>query len=140
MPGVINFRILRGIFCVEDMSSYPLNGDVGNQVSGWEQTPSYAPTPRNFGREPTPSVFCPSPAYTYGDPSSPSHLPALYCLGFLEDTGLNRRGTHGDTPESIAYLIEWKVAHQFLFREYIILHTVHKIDHRSLSLSEPCLS
>lgn len=110
MPDVINFRILGGIFCLEDMSSYPLNGDVSNQVSGWEQTPSYAPTPGNFGREPTASVFCPSPAYTYGDPSSPSHRPASYCLGFLEDTGLNRRGTHnGDTPESIAYLIEWKV-------------------------------
>lgn len=107
MPDVINFRILGGIFCLEDMSSYPLNGDVSNQVSGWEQTPSYAPTPGNFGREPTPSVFCPSPAYTYGDPSFPSHRPASYCLGFLEYTGLNRRGTHnGDTPESIAYLIE----------------------------------
>lgn len=78
-------------------------------MSRWEQTPSYAPTPGDFGRERTPSV-CSSPVYTYGDRSSPSHRPASDCLGFLDDTELNWGGTyHEDTPKSIDYLVEWKV-------------------------------
>lgn len=79
-------------------------------MSRWERSPSYVPTPGNFGHEQTPSVFCPSPAYSYGDRSSSSHRPTSDRLGFLEDTELNRRDTtHADTSKSIKYLIEWKV-------------------------------
>lgn len=67
-----------------------MNSDITNQVSRWEQAPLYAPAPGDFGREQTPSVFCLSPAYTYGDPSSPSHRPGSDNLGFLDDTALNR--------------------------------------------------
>lgn len=67
-------------------------------------------TPGNFGHEQTPSVSCPSPAYSSGDRSSSSHRPTSDCLGFLEDTELNRRGaTQANISESIKYLIEWKV-------------------------------
>ena len=102
------------------MSSYPLNSDVATQPSRWEGTPSHAPTPGDFGRERTPSVFCSSPAYTYGDPSSPSHRPASDHLGFLEDTELDPQGIHnGGATESIKSLIEWKVTlnNRFLARD-----------------------
>jgi len=101
MPDGINIRVLSCIFRLEEMSS--------THVSRWEWTPSYAPTPGDFGREWTPSV-CPSPAYTYSDRSSPSHRPAPDCLGFLDDTELNWGRTYNeDTPKSIDYLVEWKV-------------------------------
>ena len=92
------------------MNSVPLNSGIVTQVSRWEPTPSYAPTPGDFRLERTPSIFCTSPTYTYGDPSSLSHRPASDRLGFLEDTELNRgRTDNDDAPKSINYLIEWKV-------------------------------
>ncbi|EAU30117.1 predicted protein [Aspergillus terreus NIH2624] len=102
--------ILGGIFCLEDKSPDSLNNDIATQISRWERSPSYVPTPGNFGHEQTPSVSCPSPAYSYGDRSSSSHRPTSDRLGFLEDTELNQRDTtQADTFESIKYLIEWKV-------------------------------
>jgi hypothetical protein len=106
---VVNSRILGGILCLEVMSSWPLNTNTATQVSRWDQTSSYTPTPGYFGRERTPSVFCPSPTYTYGDPSPPSQRPASDRLGFLEGTGPNRRGARDGDPESVKYLTEWKV-------------------------------
>lgn len=86
-------------------------------VSRWEQTPSYAPTPGDFGRERTPSV-CSSPVYTYGDRSSPSHRPAPDCLGFLDDTELNWGRTYNeDTPKSIDYLVEVTLNNRILAKD-----------------------
>ena len=105
------FKILGGIFCLEDMRPYPLISDIATEASRWEQSPSNAPTPGDFGREQTPSVSCASSTYSYGDPSSPSHLPTSERLTFFEDTSPNRGGIHYEhTPESMKYLIEWKVA------------------------------
>lgn len=67
----------------------PLNSDFVTQISGWERTPSYCPTPGDFGRERTPSVACPSLAYTHGD-RTPPFWPVLDRLGFLEDTKSTR--------------------------------------------------
>jgi hypothetical protein len=90
------------------MSFVPLNSDFATQISGWERTPSYCPTPGDFGRERTSSVACPSP--TDGDRTSPLHRPVLDRLGFLECTQVNPGvSDNGDTPESIKYVIEWKV-------------------------------
>ncbi|THC94767.1 hypothetical protein EYZ11_005759 [Aspergillus tanneri] len=78
-------------------------------MSGWERTPSYAPTPGDFGRERTPSVYCPSPNHTYGEPSTPLRRTGSGRLGFLDEAEFNSGGTYDeDHPSSIYYLIEWK--------------------------------
>ena len=61
MPDDVNLRVLGGIFCLEEISSVPLNSGIVTQVSRWEPIPSYAPTPGDFGHERTPSIFAPLP-------------------------------------------------------------------------------
>ncbi|KAA8641539.1 uncharacterized protein ATNIH1004_011675 [Aspergillus tanneri] len=101
--------LLGGIYCLEEINSIPINYDFATQVSRWEQTPSYAPTPGNFGREYTPSIYCPSPSRTDGEPSTPLHRLESGRLGFLDDAELNRGAYNEDAPKSTNYLIEWKV-------------------------------
>lgn len=55
-------RLLTGISCLEGMTYTAFIDDdtYRPELPGlWEQTPSYASTPGYFGRECTPSVFCP---------------------------------------------------------------------------------
>lgn len=54
----INLEVFGGIFCLEEMSSVLLNSDMVTQVSRWEPTLSYAPTPGDFGRDVASKTAC----------------------------------------------------------------------------------
>ncbi|KAL2005533.1 hypothetical protein VTN00DRAFT_2744 [Thermoascus crustaceus] len=62
--------LLGGIYCLEEMTLSPLN-DNASQVGTWEHTSAYAPTPGNFGRECTPSIYTLSPDRIFGERSTP---------------------------------------------------------------------
>ena len=108
-PDDSKIRLLNGIYCLEDMTSSLLNNNTASQFSAWERTPSYAPTPGDFGRERTPSKYCLSLNHTYGGGSTPLGHPESCRLGFLDKSEYHD-GTYSEgSPSSIIYLIEWKV-------------------------------
>lgn len=77
----------------------------------WERTPSHAPTPAFFGRQCTPSVFCPSPApeEVLDERLSPPHQTQSSELGFLQVVEQEDGEIQDGQPSCINYLIEWKV-------------------------------
>lgn len=85
------------------------SNNVASQFSEWERTPSYAPTPGNFGRGSTPSEYCLSPNRIIGGRSTPSGHSESRHLGFLEESEYHEGTYDENSPASIKYLIEWKV-------------------------------
>ena len=108
-PDDSKIRLLNGIYCLEDMTSSLLNNNTASQFSAWERTPSYAPTPGDFGRERTPSKYCLSLNHTYGGGSTPLGHPESCRLGFLNKPEYHDGTYNEGSPSSIIYLIEWKV-------------------------------
>ena len=108
-PDDFKIRLLGGIYCLEDMTSSPLNNNAASQFSAWEKTPPYAPTPGDFGRERTPSEYCLSLNHTYGGGSTPLGHPESCRLGFLDEPEYHDGTYNEGSPSSIIYLIEWKV-------------------------------
>ncbi|XHF99663.1 hypothetical protein AWENTII_003192 [Aspergillus wentii] len=108
-----NNRILSGIYCLEEMRFSPFNDDYASQIQqsySWERTPSYAPTPGNFGRDRTPSVFSFSSNREPDERSSPLRQNIPNQLDFLQvDNRGNGTTNDKQPPTSIRYLIEWKV-------------------------------
>ncbi|BAE62811.1 unnamed protein product [Aspergillus oryzae RIB40] len=103
--------LLSGIYCLEGMTFSPYYDDDASQLQPpdpWIQTPSYAPTPGDFGRDRTPSVFCPSPEHVLDEPYTPLHQSQPNHLGFFQEPEERTTRQHRGKP-CIHYTIEWKV-------------------------------
>ena len=93
------------------MALSPLS-DVASQfrrIDPWEQTPSYAPTPGNFGHEHTPSRYSPSP--NHGNRrSTPLRHTSPAQQNFIQGSEWDYGRADGeDQPTFIQYMIEWRV-------------------------------
>lgn len=107
-----SIRLLSGVYCLGGVT-FGSRNDYASQpqlLDLWERTPSYAPTPGNFDRERTPSIFCLSPDRVPDERPSPLHQHLLNQLDFLEvDNRGNGGANDGHPPNCIRYLVEWKV-------------------------------
>ena len=103
--NVLLTRILGGIYCLEGMTFR--DDPQINQSGSWSQTLSFAPTPGDFSRERTPSVFCPSPEHVLDDPHTPFGQSQPNQLGFFQEPERNIRLQ--SEQSYIHYMIEWKV-------------------------------
>lgn len=106
-------RLLTGIYCLEGMTFSPFYDNDASQFQPpdpWIRTPSYAPTPGDFGRERTPSVFCPSPERILDETSTPlrQSQPNNH-FGFQESEQRNGRPCEEQPTTCIHYMIEWRV-------------------------------
>lgn len=107
-----SIRLLSGVYCLGGMTFGSCNNYASQPqlLDPWERTPSYAPTPGNFDRERTPSIFSLSPDRVPDERSSPLHQHLLNQLDFLQVNGRGNRGANDEQPPNcIRYLVEWKV-------------------------------
>ncbi|GFF98316.1 conserved hypothetical protein [Aspergillus udagawae] len=107
--GYKTTHLLGGIFCLDEVTSSPLNNYIASQAGTWGQSPSYAPTPGDFGRERTPSEYSLSPTHRFGERSTP--LPRFQPgrLRFLDDLESDNGSTDDKHPTYMPYVIEWRV-------------------------------
>ncbi|KAF7174073.1 hypothetical protein CNMCM6106_008192 [Aspergillus hiratsukae] len=101
--------LLGGIFALDEVTSSPLNNYVASQAGTWGQSPSYAPTPGDFGRERTPSEYSLSPTHQFGERSTPLPQSQPGRLRFLDDLESDNGATDDEQPTCMPYVIEWRV-------------------------------
>jgi hypothetical protein len=101
------------------VTSSPLNNYIASQAGTWEQSPSYAPNPSDFGHEHTPSEYSLLPNYQFGEhsPRLPQSYPGR--VRFLDDLELDNGVTDDEHPTSMLYVIKWRVTlnNQFLAKD-----------------------
>lgn len=85
-----------------------LTTNIASQAGTWEQGPSYAPTPGDFGRERTPSEYGFSPGHADGGYSTPLPQSQSGRPHFLDDVESDNESTYNERPSYIPYVIEWK--------------------------------
>jgi hypothetical protein len=89
--------------------SSPLNNYIASQAGTWGQSPSYAPTSGDFGRERTPSVYSLSPNHLFGEHSTPLPQSQPSRLRFLDNLESDNGATDDEHPTYMPYVIEWRV-------------------------------
>ncbi|KAF4209650.1 hypothetical protein CNMCM5878_005036 [Aspergillus fumigatiaffinis] len=98
--------LLGSILCVEEVPLTPLNNYIASQAGTWERSPSYCPTPGDFGRERTASEYSFSP---HGERSTPLPQSRPGRLRFLDHVEPDDGATDDEHPSYIPYIIEWRV-------------------------------
>lgn len=104
-----NNRLLGGILCLEEVSRSPVDSYIASQAGSCERSPSYAPTPGNFGREYTPSENGFSPDHQLSGRSTPVPQSQLTQPHFLNDSGFGITTTDDGHQSYIPYIIEWRI-------------------------------
>ncbi|KAF7174220.1 hypothetical protein CNMCM5623_006758 [Aspergillus felis] len=84
----------------------PLNNYDASQAGTWERSPSYCPTPGDFGRERTASEYSFSP---HGEHSTPLPQSQSGGLRFHDQVESDDGATGDEHPSYIPYIIEWRV-------------------------------
>jgi hypothetical protein len=107
-----SIRLLSGVYCPVGMTFSSCNNYASQlqPLDPWERTPSYAPTPGNFDREQTSSIFSLSPDRVPDERPDPLHQHLPNRLDFLQVDDRGSGGANDEQPPNcIRYLVEWKV-------------------------------
>ncbi|KAL2811012.1 hypothetical protein BDW59DRAFT_179413 [Aspergillus cavernicola] len=106
---IIFSLLLGGILCLDEVTSPPLNNYIASQAGTWERTPSYPPTPGNFGRERTPSEYSFYPIGERSPPVAQSQPGQLRFVDNVDNVDSDNGPTDDEHPSYIPYIIEWRV-------------------------------
>ncbi|KAJ8147377.1 hypothetical protein LV157_008672, partial [Aspergillus fumigatus] len=98
--------LLGRILCLEEVPLTPLNNYIASQADTWGRSPSYCPTPGDFGRERTASEYSFS---SHGERSTPLPQSRPGRLRFLDHVESDDGASDDEYPSYIPYVIEWRV-------------------------------